>query len=180
TTLRTSSVHFQQSARSFCFQRPTSSQEVKVEQTTAGRSSSLGGGFSSWVRRGTLVAFQTYRRAPAFAGCAGARLSAPPSHVEGLGLGQAHAELVGDHGEGDVAEGVAREELPGVLGVLAAHGPLDLDDVAHLQAGEADDELLVGVVAEEVGADVAQVDVARLDVAHLPPRLLAPAQLEPH
>src|SRR5262249_43275719 len=57
-----------------------------------------------------------------------------------------------------------REELALIFGVPAARAPLDLEGVADLQAGEADDELLVLVVGQEVGADVAHLDVARLDL----------------
>src|SRR5207253_1487179 len=59
-----------------------------------------------------------------------------------------------------------------VFGVLAADGPLDLDHVADLQAGEGDDQLLLGVVDLVVGADVAKVDVARLDLDRLARQLV--------
>src|SRR5438046_3184436 len=60
TTALTSGVHFHDSSRSLCFQRPISSHEAKVAQATATRSSSFDGGFSSCGGRGTFVDLHWY------------------------------------------------------------------------------------------------------------------------
>ncbi|MFO0926820.1 MAG: hypothetical protein U0736_07225 [Gemmataceae bacterium] len=94
--------------------------------------------------------------------------------------GQGDAQLVDGDGVLGVAKRIALKKLAGVLGVLAADGPAHFEDVADLQAGEADDELLLGVVHLVISADVAEVDVRRRDRHRLAGRLVNPCLVQCH
>jgi len=65
-----------------------------------------------------------------------------PAYLKVLPFGTRTAQFIAHDRKGEIAEVVAMEEMAVELGIATAHRPLDLQHVADLEAGGADDQFL--------------------------------------